>query len=413
MTLRLEFRPLDSLTSAKRNPKRHDPSIAASLERFGVADSIGVIDERTGRLLGGHGRVEALRAMKANGKPAPVGVEVKGDAWIVPVLLGWSSKDDAEGEAALVAMNETSRAGGWNAGGLTELLKDLGSERAKGIGFDSKFLAGIFKAPGETEEEAAEIVDPEPSAEVWVKDGTLFAMGPHRLLVGDSLTVEARARLFGSRKFADAVITDPPYAIFGSSSGIGRDIADDKMVRPFFEAFFKAIAERLKWTGHLYAFTDWRSYASLWEAMKRVDVLVPKNALVWNKGGSGLGTNYAMTYELCFFAHKLEVEKAMSSGSKGIRPVHRPNVFNFNRPSGAERLHNAAKPVKLLEEMIGNSTDPGESVWDPCSGSGSTLIACENSGRVALMGEIDPKNAQITVERWQRATGKTAEVVEV
>ena len=138
MPLRLEFRPLDSLTSAKRNPKRHDPSIAASLERFGIADSIGVIDERTGRLLGGHGRVEALRAMKANGKPAPAGVSVEGDVWIVPVLLGWASKDDAEGEAALVAMNETSRAGGWNAPALTDLLRDL--DRCSGFGTGHRHL---------------------------------------------------------------------------------------------------------------------------------------------------------------------------------------------------------------------------------------------------------------------------------
>jgi len=407
--LRLEYLPLDSLTPAKRNAKRHHADIATSLTRFGLAEVAGIVDERTGRLLGGHGRVEALRALKARGAPLPAGVEDRGGAWYVPVLLGWSSTGDEEAEAALLALNSLTTAGGWNPLELNETLKAIGEDRAQGLGFDKGLLESVFGKGEAGDDDAGE---PEPSAEVWVQEGTLFALGSHRLFVGDSLTVDGRARLFGAERFADCILTDPPYAIFGSSSGIGSDIADDKMVIPFFEAFFKACAERLKWAGHLYTFTDWRSWAALWNAVKRVDVIKPKNGLVWTKNGSGLGSNYAMTNEWCLFAHKLEVDKSMSSGSKGIRPVLRPNVFTYNRPSGEERLHNAAKPVAMLEEMIANSTDAGELVWDPFCGSGSTMIAAENIGRRCYLGEVTPKNAQIAIERWQRKTGRTAEIID-
>lgn len=403
--LAIDYRPIDSLRGAERNPKRHHPDVEASLVRFGLGDVAGVIDGRTDRLIAGHGRIEALRALQRSGAAAPRGVEVKDGVWLVPILTGYASKDAREAEALLLALNELTKAGGWNLGELEAALKGLGEHDAKGLGFSDELLAGLF---GTTEEKGEEEGEPEEPEKIWVKEGELFELGKHRLYVGDSLTAEARAILFGLVKHVDAVITDPPYAIFGSSSGIGRDIADDKMVRPFFENTFAGVVERLKWTGHLYVFTDWRSWASLWGALKRHEVLVPKNGLVWDKGGSGLGTNYSMTYELVLFVHKLEAEKAMTQGAKGIRPVHRPNVFRYNRPTGKDRLHNAAKPVALLEEFVGNSTDAGQTVWDPFSGSGSTLIACERTGRRAFMGEVDVKNAQITIERWQRETGQKA-----
>lgn len=405
--LSLSYVALDSLRAADRNPKRHHADVEASLARFGLGEHAGVVDGRTGRLLAGHGRVEALRALQRRGAAAPGGVDVRAGVWFVPVLQGWASKDDREAEALLLALNELTRAGGWNTSELEAVLKDLGETEAAGLGFDAELLASLFGS-SETEDEEDEEGEPEEPEHVWVKEGETYALGAHRLHVGDSLTKEGRAVLFGDTRHADAVITDPPYAIFGSSSGIGRDIADDKMVRPFFDALFSGVVERLKWTGHLYCFTDWRSWAMLWNALKLHSTLVPKNGLVWSKGGSGLGSNYAMTYELVLFAHKLEADKAMTQGAKGIRTIHRPNVFNYNRPTGNERMHNAAKPVPLVEEFLGNSTDAGQVVWDPCCGSGSTMIAAEKIGRRALMGEIDPKNAQIAIERWQKVTGEKA-----
>lgn len=408
--LRLVYAPLDSLVSAEKNPKRHHADIEASLARFGIVDSIGIVDERTGRLVGGHGRVEALRAMRARGAPPPAGVEVvDGGTWRVPVMYGWASANDAEATACLVALNELSTAGGWHAQGLGEVLKSIGAERAKGIGFDSRFLAKLFERNAAEDDDAKP--PPENPADVWVQEGATYALGPHRLFVGDSLTPEGRAALFGPVREVDCVLTDPPYAVFGSSTGIGRDIADDAMIVPFFESFFRAVSERLKWTGHLYAFTDWRSWGALWQALKRVPVLVPKNGLVWDKGGSGLGSNYSMTYELALFVHKLEPDRAMSQGGKGIRTVHMPNVFRENRPTGAQRLHNAAKPVKLLETWLGNSTDAGQWVWDPFCGSGSTMIAAHQTGRRCLTGEKSPTVAQVAIERWQRLAGAKAERV--
>ena len=100
-----------------------------------------------------------------------------------------------------------------------------------------------------------------------------------------------------------------------------------------------------------------------------------------------------------------------SNRKSGVRPVHKPNVFTFSRPTGDERHHNAAKPVPLLSQLIENSTDAGALILDPFGGSGSTMIAAEKTGRRARLIEIEPKWVDVIVARWERATGQTATLV--
>jgi len=413
---RIELVPLASLQAAARNPKAHSSEIATSVGRFGYVEPI-VLDERTGRIVAGHGRREAMLRLRDNGAAAPAGVEVRDGEWFVPVLRGWASQSDAEADAYLVASNKLTEIGGWNEDGLADLLRDLESADAlEGVGFSAAEIdrlcavedVGEAETP-EPEDDPADVVE-EP-AEIFVKDGEIWRLGEHVAICADSLapaTMRAALELLGAKE-ADLVVTDPPpYAIYGSSTGIGADIADDRMVRPFFEKVFRAIHANLKLFGHAYSFTDWRSWAALWESSRRSGITA-KNKLIWDKGGAGLGSNYANTYEEIYFGAKLPPPKAMKGTEAGQRVVHRSNVLRYHRPSGAERLHNAAKPVELLKELVVNSSDPGEIVIDFFCGSGSTLIACEATGRRCITADLEPKWVQCVIGRYERLTGKKAE----
>lgn len=170
---RLEYMPLDVIEPALANPKTHDQElIAASMERFGYIEAI-VLDERTGRLVAGHGRTEQLAQRRAAGLPPPDGVEVAYEdgnpeaIWLVPVVRGWSSTTDDEAHAAGVALNRIGEAGGWDDRALTDLLRDLneGDPDAGliGTGFDPMVLANLLMVT----RTAAEVADFDAAAE-WV-----------------------------------------------------------------------------------------------------------------------------------------------------------------------------------------------------------------------------------------------------
>lgn len=119
--------PLDQLAAAPRNPKRHDlAALRRSIQRFGYATPA-LRDERTGRLVVGHGRTEALAAMHADGEAAPAGIQVDedGSTWLVPVVHGWASRSDAEAEAYLLADNRLTELGDWDDPALSEMLNNL------------------------------------------------------------------------------------------------------------------------------------------------------------------------------------------------------------------------------------------------------------------------------------------------
>ncbi|WP_339096209.1 hypothetical protein WDJ50_02650 [Deinococcus sp. VB142] len=144
--LRIEYLPLDELSRWPGNPKAHaDDAIAASISRFGFRDPL-AIDETSGRLIAGHGRLTALERAHAAGSPAPQFVQVRGDGmWLIPVTRGGSFADEAEASAYLVAHNRTSELGGWDEGLLADFLKPLDEELLSVTGFD--FDAFLREAP--------------------------------------------------------------------------------------------------------------------------------------------------------------------------------------------------------------------------------------------------------------------------
>jgi len=237
--------------------------------------------------------------------------------------------------------------------------------------------------------------------------GSLQVKSIHRLLCGDSTKAEDVERLMDGVR-ADAIFTDPPYAIFGSSTGIAADITDDKMVRPFFRDILRTCAVTLKQFGHLYVCCDWRSWASWWEVAKGTG-FAPKNMIVWDKAG-GLGTMYTNCHELMFFASLKPMREQMTQKISGERTVNGSNIWRINRAGqeeggGTKRKHNAQKPVELMQTAMKASTDQGEIVADFFLGSGSTLIAADHLGRKCYGMEIDPGYCDVIIDRWETLTG--------
>jgi DNA modification methylase len=185
------------------------------------------------------------------------------------------------------------------------------------------------------------------------------------------------------------------------------------MVRPFFRDIFKLCRQRTKLYAHIYTCCDWHSAFSL-EGMAREGKLTPKNLCIWDKGDGGLGAMYQQCYEMIWFFANSPINTQTLPKKKqgdGERTVNgKPNIWRHPRESG-NRMHNAQKPVKMIENAINNSSDNGEICIDPFLGSGSTLIACEKTNRKCYGMEIDPHYCDVIIKRWENYTGLKAEKI--
>lgn len=413
---------LADLKSRARNPRTHDErnvaAIAASIRKFGQVEPL-LVERGTLTLIAGHGRLEGLRA---------AGVET---ADVLEVDVHGLEADDLA-----LRLNRTAELAGWERGELAELVRDLeaSGEDLVDIGFLDDEVSELVKSlddEGSSTPAARETPDEVEPKQVAKRAelGTTWALGPHRVLCADSLDLldEAKgqpkanlvAELLGETKAA-AVVTDPPYAIFGSSTGVESDVADDRMVRPFCKSVLELASRSVRTFGHVYVFCDWRSWAAWFDGAR--GFLTPANLLVWDKGDFGLGANYRNNYELVGFFHKRPKRIALSKRRQaGTRTVNEPNIIRHARTGQAgferevekgERFHNAAKPIGVLRGLIANSSDAGELILDPFAGSGSTLLACELEGRTCYSVDIDPQIVDVMLARWEAATGKGVERVD-
>lgn len=281
----------------------------------------------------------------------------------------------------------------------------------KEMGFDEK---GLNKVLGSMDNSQDDEFDAEKEAEAIkepvVQRGEIWQLGEHRLMCGDSTKREEVEVLMNGKK-ADMVFTDPPYALFGNSTGV-TGITDDKMVRPFFLAIFQRIYEFVRVFSHVYVCCDWHSAFSLQEQAKDAG-LRAKNMCIWDKGDGGVGGMYQNCHEIVWFFSKPIQDKTLGQGKSGERTVNgKPNIWRFKRES-RERVHGAQKPLEMVEAAVTNSSDGGQVVLDLFLGSGTTLIACENTKRICYGMEIDPKYCDVIIKRWEEKTSKKAVKVSV
>ncbi len=210
---RIEYIPLDQIVPAERNPKKHRTGLLTrSIDRFGFANPA-LRDERTGRLVVGHGRTQALAQMYADGQSPPEGVQVDGEGrWLIPVVCGWSSRSDAEAAAYLVTDNRHSEIGGWDHPELAQLLMSIDEtdpDLAALTGWEPDELADLLKAtePPDLDKLADEVGEPGegdmwPTIKIRVPQHVAAAWNSH-LSAHDKNDVRAFAALLEVDPYVD------------------------------------------------------------------------------------------------------------------------------------------------------------------------------------------------------------------
>jgi DNA modification methylase len=390
--------PFDQLTPHPLNANEGDLGLLDELLRANGMGGAILVQENTGLIIDGEQRRAV--AMEAGLLGGPVIYMDVSDDEVVRFLASWNEagRRGINNMAKLITMLK----------GLVPTARGLDGTAFRGEDLDTMIASMEFTPPSGGQRLGADPDEvPEPPAEPVTRRGDVWLLGDHRLICGDIFDPGTLKTLTGGKRAA-AVLTDPPFAVYGSSTGVASDVADDSMIQPFFEAMWRVIAGHVTQYGHCYVHCDWRAWAAVWEGGKRAR-LTPKNMIVWDKGGSGLGNNYANTHELiAYFARIPPRTRMTGQGPAGQRLVLKPNVLRYDRPTGEARLHNAAKPVVMLGDLIVNATDEGQPVLDLFAGSGSVLIAAETVGRRCWAAEKEPQWCDVIVQRWQALTGGTA-----
>jgi DNA modification methylase len=245
-------------------------------------------------------------------------------------------------------------------------------------------------------------------------------LGAHHLLCGDARDERAYAELLGMRK-ADAAFTDLPWNIpikgFVSSQHddfqMGAGELSDAEFQELIDASHQHMADHLEDAGVVYSCIDWRSHDRIVLGAKRAG-LTHINTIIWNKGSGGMGGLYRSAHELIplFCKGKSPKTNNIELGKHGR---DRTNVWSYpgaNRPGSsagkALKHHPTPKPVEMVEDALLDVTKRGELVLDPFSGSGTTLLAAERSGRVAAVIELEPGFVDVCIRRWEEMTGREA-----
>jgi len=379
--------PLTELTLDPSNARKHNErnlaAIAGSLKRFG--QRFPIVVQRQGMVVrAGNGRLLAAKQ------------------------LGWSHLacvvvDESEVEATAFAIsdNRTSELAEWDDETLTRLLESLPLEMLEVTGFNQAELDDLIEELRPTEVQEDEV--PEPPTTAISKPGDLWVLGEHRLLCGDSTKEADVARvLAGSR--ADLILTDPPYGVsYVGKTEQALEIANDGveglqgLLRPALGLAAANSRPGAVWYVAAPAGPQFAVFASVLEELK-----VWRQTLAWVKDSMVLGhSDYHYKHEAIFYG--------WTPGAEHQAPPDRTrtSVLEFARPK-ASREHPTMKPLPLWAELLGNSSKRGGIVYDPFSGSGTTLLACEQLGRKCRTIEIEPRYADVAVIRWQQLTGKDA-----
>ena len=344
--------------------------IAASIRAFGFTNPV-LIDEAN-NLIAGHGRVMAARKLGMTEVPAIV----------------VTGMDERKRRALIIADNKLALNASWDMEALLVEVRDLGGEFGELMGFSDDELAAMMaeETEGLTDEDAVPDV---PEVPVTV-EGDVWVLGRHRLMCGDSTSVDAVERLMDGRK-ADMVFTDPPYNVaFNGRSGMHDVIKNDDLPQAQFEDFIADVCGVIRAIDPkvYYVWCNWNFYGVL------QGHLPYKACIVWAKNVFGMGNGYRHQHEFCLFNGKIDEVVKNESDLWSIK-----KCTNY--------VHPTQKPVELSVRAFGNHVKL-LNVLDLFGGSGSTMIGAEQAGRNCFMMELDPKYCDVIIKRWQDFTGQEA-----
>ena len=396
------------------NPRTHSKEqvrmIASSIRRFGFRNPV-LIDDHN-NVVAGHGRLLAAAELRLKS---------------VPTLL-LSGMTEPERRAYIIADNRLAECAGWDDARLASELAaiatldgelDLALTGSEG-GALEKLLEQVAAGPVAADD--LSIIDPD--APVVSRSGDVWVMERHRLVVGDARDPAVFEKLMRGEK-AQMIITDPPYnvPINGHVCGLGKvkheefAMASGEMSQAEFEDFLTTVlgnvADFSRDGSIHFVFMDWRHIDEILAAGRSIYTEL-KNLVVWNKDNGGMGAFYRSKHELVFVFKKGK-KKHINNFELGQHGRYRTNVWDYAGISsvGSDRdeqlaMHPTVKPVAMFADAIRDCSSRGGIVLDAFAGSGTALVAAEETGRKARLVEIDPRYADTTVRRWQAMTGKQA-----
>ncbi len=395
-SLQIEQRPIDVLIPYARNAKQHSDAqvaqIAASIREFGWGAPI-LVDGRN-NVIAGHGRLLAARKLGLSEVP------------VVPLI----HLTDTQRKALILADNKIGENATWDDELLALELAEL-----QEAGFDLEltgFSAEEWDAlingeesgkEGLTDEDAVPEVTENPIS----KSGDVWILGEHKVLCGDATKAEDYKALLGD-ELVDMTFTDPPYNVNYANTakdkmrGKNRPILNDNLGENF-QGFLESACQNILnvTKGAVYIAMSSSELDTLQSAFRSAGGKW-STFVIWAKNTFTLGrADYQRQYEPILYGWKDGADHYWC----GARD--QGDVWQIKKPQKND-LHPTMKPVELVERAIRNSSKTRDLVLDPFGGSGSTLIACEKSGRRARLIELDPKYVDVIVRRWQEFTGKQA-----
>lgn len=398
----------------KNNPKLHNKAqvakIRESIREFGFINPV-LLDENL-EIIAGHGRVAAAHDMGMTEVPA--------------IIL--SHLTDAQKRAYRIADNKLTELGKWSVELLNLEFSELSNLdldfNLEITGFETAEIDLILDGDGASDPKA-DAVPALADEDRRCHRGDIWKLGRHTIVCGDALMAESYAAIMGDER-AQMVLTDAPYNVkvknIGSMGKIKHDefaMASGEMTPAEFTEFlttFMRYAKDYSANGALhYLFMDWKHVGEISTAGATVyDDF--KNICVWNKTNGGMGSLYRSKHELCFI-YKSGTAPHINNIELGAHGRYRTNVWDY---AGANafgagkddlKLHPTVKPVAMLRDAILDVTRRGDIVLDCFLGSGSTLIACEQTGRVCRGIELEEKYCDVTIKRFETLTGTKAEKI--
>lgn len=391
----ISWRDIGDLLPYARNSRTHSDAqvaqIASSIREFGWTNPILVDAE--GTIIAGHGRVMAARKL--------------GEARVPVITLGHLT--EAQKRAYVIADNQLALNAGWDA----DMLKIEIAELADAdfdlslLGFDDKMLASL------TAEETEGLTDPDEVPEAPANPvavlGDVWVLGNHRITCGSSTEADVVARLLGPVK-PHLMVTDPPYGVeYDADWRNNAKRADGTVIGG------KAIGTVLNDDK-----ADWREawalfpgdVAYIWHAGNMAHVVAEsllacdfgiRAQIIWAKSQFVIGRgDYHPQHEPCWYAVRKNKKGHYDGGRK------QSTVWNIEKPRKSETGHSTQKPIECMKRPIENNSSPGQAVYEPFSGSGTTIIAGEMTGRHIYAVELNPAYVDVAIKRWQDFTGKQA-----
>ena len=391
MDLTFETWPIERCIDYARNPRKNDHAVdkvAAAIREFGFR--VPIVAKSDGLVVDGHLRLKAAKKL---------GLKE------VPVILA-DDMTDAQIKAFRLSVNKVAELAEWDNEllGLEIMdLKDMGFDIDL-IGFDADEINALFPeepTAGLTDEDAV----PEVPEQPVTVEGDVWLLGRHRLMCGDSTSIDHLARLCDGQ-LVDMWLTDPPYNVaYEGGTKEKLTIKNDSMSNDSFRQFLRdaySAADAVMKKGAV--FYIWHADSEGYNFRGAAsDVGWPvRQCLIWKKSSLVMGRqDYHWMHEPCLYGWKEGASHLWASDRK------QTTILEFAKPS-RNGEHPTMKPVELFEYQMLNNTKGSDLVLDSFAGSGTTAIACEKHGRMARLMELDPKYCDVIIKRWQEFTGEKA-----